>query len=61
MKKKNILITGVAGFIGFHVAKKLLNDKNNNIIGIDSLNKYYSPKLKIARLNILKKKTQFFF
>jgi UDP-glucuronate 4-epimerase len=61
MKKKNILITGVAGFIGFHVAKKLLNDKNNNIIGIDSLNKYYSPKLKIARLNILKKKLNFSF
>jgi UDP-glucuronate 4-epimerase len=40
-----ILITGSAGFIGHHLAKKLL-DKKNFIIGIDSLNNYYSIKLK---------------
>lgn len=47
-----ILVTGVAGFIGFHVAKKLLF-LGNNVVGIDSINNYYSKKLKIDRLNIL--------
>ena len=56
MKKKNILITGAAGFIGFSLCKKLLKNKNNNIIGIDNLNSYYSIKLKKNRLNIFKKK-----
>ena len=41
MKKKNILITGAAGFIGFSLCKKLLKNKNNNIIGINNLNSYY--------------------
>ena len=54
-----ILITGCAGFIGFHLAKKLL--KNKKIIGIDSLNNYYSVKLKKKRLNILKKNKNFKF
>lgn len=48
---KKILITGIAGFIGFHLAKRLAI--NNEIIGIDNLNDYYSPKLKIARLEEL--------
>jgi UDP-glucuronate 4-epimerase len=61
MKKKNILITGAAGFIGFSLCKKLLKNKNNNIIGIDNLNSYYSIKLKKNRLNILKKKNNFIF
>ena len=47
-----ILITGSAGFIGHHLAKKLL-DKKNFIIGIDSLNNYYSIKLKKIRNTIL--------
>ncbi len=51
----NILITGVAGFIGFHTALKLLN-KKNNVYGIDSLNNYYDVKIKKLRLNLLKKK-----
>ena len=42
----NILITGVAGFIGFGIAKYLLSTSNTRIIGIDSLNNYYSKKLK---------------
>ena len=48
-----ILITGVAGFIGFHVARKLIS-KNFKIIGIDNLNNYYEVSLKKNRLkNIL--------
>ena len=54
-----ILITGCAGFIGFHLAKKLL--KNKKIIGIDSLNNYYSVKLKKKIINILKKNKNFKF
>jgi UDP-glucuronate 4-epimerase len=56
-----ILITGVAGFIGFHVARKLLQDKTNKIVGIDNINKYYDPSLKIKRLKILKTSKNFFF
>jgi UDP-glucuronate 4-epimerase len=44
-----ILVTGAAGFIGFHVAKKLL-DRGDIFVGIDSINSYYDPKLKFARL-----------
>ncbi len=60
-KKKKILITGVAGFIGFSIAKKLLRKKNLQIIGIDNLNQYYSKKLKLKRLQILKKGKNFVF
>ena len=52
---KKILITGVAGFIGFHLAHKLLKNKNLQVYGIDNLNDYYDVKLKKDRLNILKK------
>tara|TARA_B100000795_G_C22796877_1_gene439805 strand:+ start:2050 stop:3012 length:963 start_codon:yes stop_codon:yes gene_type:complete len=52
-----ILITGVAGFIGFNLAKHLLEiDKKVKIIGIDILNNYYSIKLKKSRLNNLRGK-----
>ena len=54
------VVTGCAGFIGFHLTKFLLN-KNFEVIGIDSLNNYYSKKLKIERLNILKKEKKFNF
>lgn len=57
----NILITGCAGFIGFHVTEKLLHNKNNKIVGIDSINNYYKKKLKLDRLNILKNNSNFFF
>ena len=53
-KKKTILVTGVAGFIGYHVAKKLMN-KRNTVIGIDNLNAYYDVRLKKQRLKNLKK------
>ncbi len=49
-----ILVTGVAGFIGFHVAKQLL-DQDFKVVGIDNLNDYYDPKLKEARLQELAK------
>ena len=52
-----ILITGAAGFIGYHTVLKVLsNTKNLQIIGIDSVNSYYSKKLKLARIKNLKKK-----
>ena len=57
---KKILITGVAGFIGYHLADKLLS-KNYQIIGIDNLNDYYDPILKQDRLNNLKKFSNFEF
>ena len=55
-----ILITGSAGFIGFHISKKLL-EKGNIVHGYDSVNNYYDVKLKKARLNILKKNKNFSF
>ena len=57
-----ILITGVAGFIGFNFANFLLSkNKNIKIIGIDNLNNYYSVNLKKKRLSLLKKYKNFFF
>ena len=53
-----VLITGVAGFIGFHLAKKLL-DKKIKVIGIDNLNNYYETSIKLQRLKILKKYSNF--
>ena len=41
-----ILITGSAGFIGFNLAKKLLEKKKNKVIGIDNINDYYDINLK---------------
>ena len=49
-----ILITGVAGFIGYHLAKSLIN-ADYDIVGIDNLNSYYDLDLKMARLANLKK------
>ena len=54
MKKKKILITGSAGFIGFHLCKDLIRNKNLSLIGIDNVNNYYDVKLKKERINILK-------
>lgn len=49
-----ILVSGVAGFIGFHLAKYLLK-KNKKVVGIDSINNYYDVSLKKKRLQYLKK------
>ena len=52
METKKILITGAAGFIGFHLSKRLLKD-GWNVYGLDNLNAYYDVKLKEDRLEIL--------
>ena len=49
---KKILITGAAGFIGYHLSQRLLKE-GYEIFGIDNLNDYYDPSLKNARLNNL--------
>jgi UDP-glucuronate 4-epimerase len=46
---RTILVTGIAGFIGYHVAKRLVED-GWNVVGIDNCNDYYDPSLKHARL-----------
>ena len=56
----NILLTGCAGFIGFHTTKLLLN-KDHIVIGVDNLNNYYDVKLKLSRLNQLKLDDKFIF
>ena len=47
-----ILVTGAAGFIGFHLCKKLI-ELDHNVVGIDNINDYYDVKLKYKRLNLL--------
>ena len=56
----SILITGSAGFIGYHLTEKLLK-KNINVTGIDNINNYYDTKLKKNRINELKKNKKFKF
>ena len=48
MSDQPILVTGAAGFIGFHVASRLLA-QGRDVVGLDSLNTYYDPALKAAR------------
>ena len=55
-----VLITGVAGFIGMHLAKKILSNKFS-VLGIDNINNYYSQKLKKDRLKLLNKYKNFRF
>ncbi len=55
-----ILVTGCAGFIGMHVAQRLL-ERGSEIVGIDNLNDYYDPALKLARLAQLQPHTRFSF
>jgi UDP-glucuronate 4-epimerase len=55
-----VLVTGAAGFIGFHVAKRLL-DSGRPVVGIDNMNAYYDPRLKEARRDELAKSKNFRF
>ena len=49
LDRKKILVTGTAGFIGFHLVRKLL-ETDARVVGLDSINDYYDPRLKLARL-----------
>jgi len=60
MSADPILVTGAAGFIGFHVARRLAAD-GRMVIGLDNLNAYYDPALKQARLDALAKARNFRF
>ena len=55
-----ILITGCAGFIGFHLAQKLIK-LDFEVFGLDSINDYYDQNLKIDRINILNSYDNFNF
>src|SRR6185312_14379312 len=60
MSDQAILVTGAAGFIGFHVAQRLLQS-GHRVVGVDNLNAYYDPRLKAARLDILRNDPRFQF
>jgi UDP-glucuronate 4-epimerase len=60
MSNKTVLVTGAAGFIGFHVAQRLLS-AGCDVVGLDCVNAYYDPKLKQARLDILAESANFSF
>jgi len=60
MAAEAILVTGAAGFIGFHVAQRLLQ-AGRRVVGVDNLNDYYDPALKQARLNLLRNDERFRF
>jgi UDP-glucuronate 4-epimerase len=60
MADQPILVTGAAGFIGFHVARRLLAE-GRAVVGLDNLNNYYDPALKAARLDILRAEQGFAF
>src|SRR5512141_2014134 len=55
-----ILLTGAAGFIGFHLARRLLG-RGDSVVGVDNLNGYYDVKLKEARLGRLRALERFEF
>jgi UDP-glucuronate 4-epimerase len=55
-----LLVTGAAGFIGFHTAAALLK-RGDEVVGLDNLNAYYDPKLKVARLALLERERNFRF
>ena len=55
-----ILVTGAAGFIGFHVSRSLLA-RGDQVVGLDNMNDYYDPRLKTARLELLRRHGNFRF
>lgn len=55
-----VLLTGVSGFIGYHVAEALLS-RGDSVVGLDNMNDYYDPRLKQARLERLQQKSGFTF
>jgi UDP-glucuronate 4-epimerase len=57
---ERVLVTGAAGFIGFQLAKRLLDD-GQSVLGLDNLNAYYDPALKEARLDELRDRADFTF
>jgi UDP-glucuronate 4-epimerase len=57
---RNVLVTGAAGFIGYHLSRRLL-DRGDRVVGIDNLNDYYDVNLKLARLAGLQDKDSFVF
>ncbi len=59
-KEYRMLITGAAGFIGYHLSKRLL-EMNHTVVGLDNLNDYYDVNLKLARLDLLKPFNKFSF
>jgi UDP-glucuronate 4-epimerase len=58
-RQQTIFITGIAGFIGFHVAQRLVKD-GWSVVGLDNCNDYYDPKLKEARLALLGDSVRFY-
>jgi UDP-glucuronate 4-epimerase len=60
MPNQTTLVTGAAGFIGYHVSKRLL-DLGRQVIGVDNLNPYYDVQLKMDRLEILRSRDRFVF
>src|SRR5258707_15070295 len=60
MSDQTILVTGAAGFIGFHIARQLVAE-GRDVVGLDNLNSHYDPALKRARLDVLRANSRFSF
>ena len=60
MTERRVIVTGAAGFIGFHLTRRLLDD-GATVLGLDNLNSYYDPALKRARLAQIQGRNGFAF